>query len=522
MNKTFKMLSVALATILAAGFISCTKEDNEQNLINGNKTAYTRVAISIPNSNPDGVRADADTSGEYEYGIEDEYKVNSAYLYFYKNGSFAKRVDISTFTQQTSGETTSGSTAVNEVWVSGTVPTEIADGTYNVYVLVNYMLSTDPVTETDLKDAVMSEISARINTIPTEGIPMSSRSNDGVMMQEGLAIASATNTADNPATIELTVERSWAKLALAANTTDNTYSVYEDGATSGTEIAKVTLNGYKILNLAKANYAFRHVGKLTSTGSASAVAYGKNTKTLPTESTAAADLDSEGDYPDFITPNSSNFIEANASSTDAWLFDETSYTNYPTSTDFTRIAYSYENSAYKDWQLQGFGTGLSFKATVSPDRVYTGADTYFEGTDINSTNLADYDSLYFIANKFFASIDALKAYYPSFTDLTVYNRAEKGIKAFALSDTKDSFTCYYKYYIKHFDNGIQGVMGASEYCIIRNNVYNMKVTSILFIGDEKDDETPDTPIEASKSYLKVTLNIKPWIVRDNSDISLGE
>jgi hypothetical protein len=50
----------------------------------------------------------------------------------------------------------------------------------------------------------------------------------------------------------------------------------------------------------------------------------------------------------------------------------------------------------------------------------------------------------------------------------------------------------------------------------------MKVTSILFIGDEKDDETPDTPIEASKSYLKVTLNIKPWIVRDNSNISLGE
>lgn len=81
---------------------------------------------------------------------------------------------------------------------------------------------------------------------------------------------------------------------------------------------------------------------------------------------------------------------------------------------------------------------------------------------------------------------------------------------------------YHKFWIRHNDNGNYGMMGVMEFCIVRNNVYQLYVTGIRGLGDPlpytpgKDD--PNTPDESDDVTIDVTIYVKDWVQRKNKDI----
>jgi hypothetical protein len=62
-------------------------------------------------------------------------------------------------------------------------------------------------------------------------------------------------------------------------------------------------------------------------------------------------------------------------------------------------------------------------------------------------------------------------------------------------------------------------MGIMEFGIVRNNNYQMVITKISGLGDNELIVIPDKPDEG-ETNLKVLLNVKPWIVRDLTNIVL--
>lgn len=80
---------------------------------------------------------------------------------------------------------------------------------------------------------------------------------------------------------------------------------------------------------------------------------------------------------------------------------------------------------------------------------------------------------------------------------------------------------YHKFWIRHDNNNVMGVM---EFCIVRNNVYQLEVTGVRDLGDPlpytpgKDD--PNNPDESGEVSILVNIYVKNWVVRSNGGIIL--
>lgn len=82
-------------------------------------------------------------------------------------------------------------------------------------------------------------------------------------------------------------------------------------------------------------------------------------------------------------------------------------------------------------------------------------------------------------------------------------------------------TCYYFYWIRHEDNGNPTVVGPMEYAIVRNNIYDLTVSSISGLGEAAIDvPTPSEPAETVTATIQVTLKVRNWVVRKNDNIIL--
>lgn len=90
------------------------------------------------------------------------------------------------------------------------------------------------------------------------------------------------------------------------------------------------------------------------------------------------------------------------------------------------------------------------------------------------------------------------------------------------TDFGNGYYCYYYYWNRHNDNGIDGTMCPMEFAVVRNNVYKLSVDKISRIGHPRIPEndpnppTPNTPDENDEIYLDVRVQIVPWTVRVNS------
>lgn len=91
-------------------------------------------------------------------------------------------------------------------------------------------------------------------------------------------------------------------------------------------------------------------------------------------------------------------------------------------------------------------------------------------------------------------------------------------------------TCYYKYWIRHANNGLNPPdnpnLGIMEYGIVRNNLYKLDVTAIKKLGDPlpftPGVDDPKNPNEDDKTqyYITVMVYFKDWVIRDNGQIEL--
>lgn len=83
------------------------------------------------------------------------------------------------------------------------------------------------------------------------------------------------------------------------------------------------------------------------------------------------------------------------------------------------------------------------------------------------------------------------------------------------------YYCYYFYWNRHNDNGNSGVMGPMEFAVVRNNVYKLSVVDINRLGhprlseNDPDPVDPGTPDEKGDIYLKLSVEVLPWVVRIN-------
>ena len=66
-----------------------------------------------------------------------------------------------------------------------------------------------------------------------------------------------------------------------------------------------------------------------------------------------------------------------------------------------------------------------------------------------------------------------------------------------------------------------GVMGPMEFAVVRNNVYKLSVVDINRLGhprlseNDPDPVDPGTPDEKGDIYLKLSVEVLPWVVRIN-------
>ena len=102
---------------------------------------------------------------------------------------------------------------------------------------------------------------------------------------------------------------------------------------------------------------------------------------------------------------------------------------------------------------------------------------------------------------------------------------DAGITIYQSSEDKDGawgYYCYYYYWNRHNDNGVEGEMAPMEFAVVRNNVYKLAVTNISRLGhprisdNDPDNPGPDTPDERGDIYLTVSVDVLPWVVRVNN------
>ena len=80
--------------------------------------------------------------------------------------------------------------------------------------------------------------------------------------------------------------------------------------------------------------------------------------------------------------------------------------------------------------------------------------------------------------------------------------------------------CYYPYWIRH-ENNNHGTTAPMEFCIVRNNVYQLNVTGVNALGYPLPFITDeDTPVESQSVFLTVEIYVKDWVVRSNDKITL--
>ena len=112
-------------------------------------------------------------------------------------------------------------------------------------------------------------------------------------------------------------------------------------------------------------------------------------------------------------------------------------------------------------------------------------------------------------------------------DLQAFKQAatKNGIAIYQSSEDGEDdwgYYCYYFYWNRHNDNSNSSIMDEMEFAVVRNNVYKLAVTNISRLGhprlseNDPDPVNPEDPDETGKVYISVSVEVLPWVVRENN------
>lgn len=491
-------LKQILHPLFIATVLLCSCSQTEDVTVDENKVKTpddSKVVLRLQSNSSTATRSTED-SYVHVQGTADEYKVNSARVYFFDNMTklLAKSVQLS-------GITFFGTDGSGNI-IYETEPISISHGTYDIFVTANtsrqikkekedqFLADIDSITYTQ---ALIEDISG--------GIVMTNRAFDNIATD-------ITKSNDNDVNVvNISLERVLARLDIAK--ASETFEVTDN---NGTKYASVTLDGYNIVNLAKYYYSYRHTAVLTSMN--------EPEWDLKSHFGNVADVNGYVIDPYFfkktidatIFTNADKYYEKFAADySDPNQVRWTSFNAVSATPDY-KTAYCLENCSLLPAQKNGYSTGVIFRAVMEPNNnVY----------HLNSSGVMELvtdktrypEVLYFFQQKFYDSAEALAA------AVSATGSPSNTYQARKFEKTDDGYRCYYKYWIRHLDNLNNTEMGVMEFAVVRNNLYRMLITGVSDLGDGTPEIVPDTPDEG-ETYLKVILNVKPWIVRDLTNIVL--
>lgn len=473
--------------------------DNNESVPQENTNVVFRIQT---NTSPSLTTRSVEDSYEHLQGTETEYQVNNARVYLFDAPTklFVKTILLTDLKRIGSDD------ASNIVYETDHV--SVPQGTYDIFVMANTDILISKTNEADFLASIdsLTYVKGRILTSDiSNGIVMTNRASDNA----NTVIEKTSDDADN--VVKITLERVLARIDVAKN--NETFALTDK---SSKQYATITLDGYYIVNLSRYYYPYRHTAVLTSMnvpnwsinehfGNVNDVngyvidPYFFN-KTIDATSFKNADKYYEyflGDLTDISNISWSSFRPASSSDP-----------QYNT-------IYCPENCMLAPAQKNGYSTGVIFRAKVDPYNSVYHLST--SGTLDLVTDKTKYpEVLYYFDYKFYDSPEALAAAI-GVGSITGVNLDLYKAKKFEKTD--DGYRCYYNYWIRHLDNNKSTVMGVMEFAIVRNNLYRILITNVSGLGYEEIPINPDTPDEG-ETYLKVVLNVKPWIVRDLTNIVL--
>lgn len=486
--KKRKFYWLLAASLAMAGCINDADVDyNNEGTNNGSQEQVTgngnvRFLFTLSSSTAGG--RDAEDSGVHEIGNKEEYKLNNVQLYFFNptSGMFAERVDVSNI--QNTG-------TVNDI-VQYSGEATIKKGTYNIYALANTQQIINAASEDDFL-ANVENVSGIVNSV-SNGIVMTNRGADN----QSVVLTPSTN--GSATTITISLERVLAKIELS-----NTQSAYELKDKNNVTYATINLNNFKIVNLSKRYYTFRHVDVIPDGNEtpASEPAY-----TLSGNFGAIAATNGYLIDPNFYqktVAGAPTFNNQNDMYDQAFVNHERVQWGTVAAVGQTNSLYCYENAMFRPAQYTCYATGIMFRGAMSPAQILNESGTVVQSYP---------NEIYYFNYKFYTSTLAVqnigKGKIPTAGDKAT-DEELKAYQIYRFTNDSGSYSTYYNYWIKHLDNNNPTYLGVMEYSIVRNNIYRISVTNVKGLGPG----TPDTDIKPVEDdvLLNVAFEIKPWIVR---------
>ena len=348
---------------------------------------------------------------------------------------------------------------------------------YHVLAVANYNLSSEPSNLDDVLDHIVTGNlwSSGENTVSS--FVMSSEK-EAVLPEAGSPTIHAS-TELYPATTTITIERLAARVDYQK---ENSYTTTtdDDNTIEGT----VTIENAMLVNdFKKGEYLFKRVANtVDATSGWTYLANETATNEVATNWVVDPYLTNdkvETDY-NYYFPKLSGWETALAKGTQ--VTDQAGQTWY-------RIGYTMENTNnIQSNNKSDYATGVVFQAKFDPNEV-TGTEnpdgTFYKYNDKLYANLTDIQD------------ENLPE------ELTDDNCKDYGIVKY------DQGLCYYTWWIKH-SNDEQNEPGVMEYAIVRNNIYQLKVTSIAGLGD-------NVPGDES---LEIIVAVKKWTMLDEEEVTL--
>lgn len=464
MRKGNRIYAIIAVLLLSLGACSLIHDDMEELGYREDGSAYAYVSLTIHTGTTGNVTRSNPTGGEtgdgHEKGQDYENAVKDLTLFFYPatlgdggvnrttSVDFTAKVYISSI----GGTSTDGTQPIDKTFTVGPVKVNglKMNQQYHVLAVANAGDKTDIASLEALRSATVSTVYTAITS--TEGTTSYS---NFVMASEGdenpMLEISYENSKTNPAETSIDLERLVARVDYQAE------GEYKTTTNDANDIeGTVTIESAVLVNdFIGDTYFLKRTG---STVDASDVTYLGDETLNPANWVVDAFLTSEKKnelYRNYFTSfTSQSGWELLLKKGDP-IMDSDGKTWY-------RIGYTMENTnqVQSESDLENYCTGMVFKAKFVPKNLngYTGG------------------TFYRYNNTLYKSISDLQSLIPNLTD---ENFDEYGV------DVYEDGYCYYTWWIKHNNNDNEAAFGPMEYAIVRNNIYQLKVTSIAGLGESE-------------------------------------
>jgi hypothetical protein len=517
-------LPLFIATVLLS---SCSQSDSLIAEDTNKETARVQdgcdVIFRMQSNYSPTTRSSIEEGDDTDLGTPNEYKVNNAIVYLFDSSTkkLVNKYELKKFNNPTFQDNNT---------IYDTEILSVPQGTYDIFVIANserVISATDETTFlADIDDATYAQ--GQIEDI-SKGIVMSNMTRDANDVldpnDDQTRVAPNLNKAIKKPSdgvvqvININLERVLARLDVAKEFDSYDLKYFDTATQQNKKYATVKLDGFHIVNMPTKYYTFRHHSSSANEPTWTLDNFKMISDSMKvdyvidpyfykkTEIDAANFNNGDGYYKNF-------FLNLRQPSNITWLEfkpvnDQDPYKHF----------YCLENCMVQPAQMNGYSTGVIFKASIEPEdgTVYTLNKT--SGKLEVITDKAQYPQVVYYYNcKFYDSVEARnEAIATSQTPQTNEFTGQK----FEKNDTGTGYRCYYNYWIKHLDNNNNNEMGVMEFAVVRNNLYSMRVHDITGVGNGEPEPTtnPDTPDEGN-TFLKVQITVKRWIIRNLTNITL--